>query len=70
MESKPNIIQFSILGIVIGIVMLMFGVVSSGAGHGPYPQESMGLAILGVVVIAVSLLVLLITAISRLSSKK
>ena len=39
MEPKPNKIQFSILGIVIGIVMLMFGVVSSGAGHGPYPKR-------------------------------
>lgn len=49
--------------------MVLLGLLSGGAGHGPFPEVSLGFAFLGFFVSAISFLVLLTVLISGILGK-
>lgn len=62
-------LKFALITMVVSAAVTIFGIASSGAGHGPYPRESIGLALLGFVFFCLSVISLLIILVKGSLSK-
>lgn len=69
MKFNQKQIIFSLIGVLIGLLLTFSGIVTSGAGHGPYPRLSITILMMGGVIFILSCLVCIILTVMGLLGK-
>lgn len=60
--TKSNCLASAAAVFGVGMFLALAGVLTSGAGHGPFPELSVGIALLGAIVALLALFSLLMLA--------